>query len=91
MSNSLLESMLPFAVFMRVADLKKRGGPTVGDYELARAAIPGITERGDVLMFGGGKKGEVADLFNSLAHSVAVLAFQPGGVDLFGHHYEERL
>lgn len=43
-----------------------------------------IGGRGDVL-FGGGKEGEAADMFNQAAEAVALMSFLPGGVSVFGH------
>ena len=42
----------------------------------------------DILLCGGGKPGECADLFNRTAHAIAVLAFVPGGVTIFGATFE---
>ena len=47
-----------------------------------------LGERGDILLFGGGKKGECAEIFNRTAHAIAVLAFVPGGVEIFGSRFE---
>ena len=43
-----------------------------------------IAYKGDILMFGGGKKGEVAEVFNATAEAIAILSFVPGGVTIFG-------
>lgn len=43
-----------------------------------------LATKGDVLQFGGGKKGEAAQAFNALARGIAILSALPGGVDLFG-------
>lgn len=47
-----------------------------------------LAEKGDILLFRGGKKGEAGKLFASLVRSIAVMAFVPGGVTTFGQHYE---
>ena len=47
-----------------------------------------ILEKGDVLMFGSKKSGEVAEVFNTLACNIAILSYAPGGVDCFGLHFE---
>jgi hypothetical protein len=65
------------ALALNTEELRRRGGPDDMDLDQARAFSTDLTERVDVLMFGG-KKGEAADLFNSLAHALAVLAFAPG-------------
>lgn len=48
-----------------------------------------LGEQGDILLFGGGKKGQVATVFNAVAESLAYMAFVPGGVTVFGMHFEE--
>lgn len=58
--------------------------------ERARAAAQIIAEKGDVLMFRAGKKGESAEAFNRLAESLACLSFNPGGVTFLGVHFEEK-
>lgn len=50
-----------------------------------------VAEKGDVIQFRGGKKGESAEAFNRLAEGIACLAFAPGGVWLFGEHWEAAL
>lgn len=47
-----------------------------------------LAERSDTLLFGEGKKGEVRDLFNRVARSMAIASFAVGGVDAFGRHWE---
>lgn len=47
-----------------------------------------IAEHGDHIMFKGGKKGETASAFNALAEGLAILAHAPGGVTVFGCHWE---
>ena len=55
---------------------------------MAKDVVPVIEAKGDVLMFGGGKKGEAAHLFNELARGLAVLSFVPGGVKFAGMKWE---
>jgi hypothetical protein len=52
-------------------------------HDRTRGFAAELVSRGDVLMFGG-KKGEAAELFNRLANALAVLAFAPGGIKVFG-------
>jgi hypothetical protein len=44
-----------------------------------------IAEHGDELLFGGRNQ---ADAFNRLAEGIAILAFAPGGISVFGLHFE---
>lgn len=44
---------------------------------------------GDVLMYGGGKKGKAAECFNAVAEGLAILSMVcPGGVDFGDLHFE---
>jgi len=48
-----------------------------------------IAEQADVLLFGGGEKGQPAQVFTVLAFALACLAFQPGGVrDFAGRRWD---
>jgi hypothetical protein len=88
--NSLLEMMMPMAVFLRIKSLEQRGGPAPEDMAKIQETSDMLGEHGDILLHGGGKKGECADLFNRTAHAIAVLAFAPGGVELFGTKFEAK-
>ena len=86
--NEHLSEMIKMAVFFRIHELKQRGGPTAEDMQKAQETSQILGERGDILLFGGGKKGECAEIFNRTAHAIAVLAFVPGGVEIFGSRFE---
>ena len=60
------------------------------DFERARKVSNVLGEKGDILLFGGGKKGEAASIFNETAHAIAILAFCPGGIDIFGSHFDAK-
>jgi len=49
-----------------------------------------IAERADIMLFGGGKKGQAAEVFNALAEMVSYMAFLPGGITTFGMHFEAK-
>ncbi len=62
--------------------------PVPSDYEDIRKRLPKLLgEKGDVLLYGGGKKGEAAYIFNEVARAIALLSFLPGGITIFGSHY----
>ena len=88
--NEHLSEMMKMAVFFRVEELKVRGGPPAEDMKKARETSDMLGEHGDILLHGGGKPGQCADLFNRTAHAIAVLAFVPGGVELFGTRFEAK-
>ncbi len=56
--------------------------------EFATDAAQVIASEGDNILYPGPRKGDTARAFNALARALAVLAFQPGGVKSFGHHFE---
>jgi hypothetical protein len=88
--KSLLSMFVAVSVPLRLAGLQKKGGPSDLDYELARGFAEELAEHGDNLLYRGKKSGETARLANGLAHAIAVFAFQPGGVRIFGYHFEAK-
>lgn len=82
--------MLKIAVPLYIAEFKACGGPTSEDMQEASALSQVLGERGDILLFGGGKKAkkgqisECADMFNKTAKAIAMLSFVPGGIEIFG-------
>ena len=87
-TNGILEVMICPAVLLQISMMEARGGPSAEDRARARQSSEMLGEHGDILLYGGGRKGECADLFNRTAHAIAVLAFVPGGVELFGQRFE---
>lgn len=85
--NDLLAIVMSAAVPLRIAELRAAGGPSEDDISRARSFAHTLAEEGDTLQFGG-RKGRAAELFNSLAHALAVLSFCPGGVTFCGQRYE---
>ena len=88
--NNHLAIAMSAAVPLHIMRLQAKGGPTDEDMKQAQEVSDKLGERGDVLLFGGGKKGEVADLFNGTANAIACLSFVPGGITIFGEHFEAK-
>lgn len=86
--TNLLSSMMQMAVPLWIMQFKAKGGPSEEDRKRAQETSEILGEHGDILLCGGGKKGECADQFNRTAEAIAVLAFVPGGVTIFGTHFE---
>lgn len=86
-----LSIALQTAVPLWVAEIKDRGGLSGADLQSARETSTLLASKGDVLLFGGGKRGEVATVFNRVAKAIAILSFLPGGVTLFGSHWESKM
>jgi hypothetical protein len=88
MSGHLLQTALLAAVPLWQMELQNAPWADI-EPTLAEAAKL-ICEKGDILQFGGGRKGEVAQVFNATARGIAALSFAPGGVNVFGQHWEAR-
>jgi hypothetical protein len=86
-----LSDMMQVAVPLWIERMRAKGGPDAEDRKKAQETSGILGERGDILLCGGGKKGEASDQFNRTAHAVAVLAFCPGGVTIFGSHFEAKV
>lgn len=87
-NNSQLSMALSAAVPLRMMAMAERGGPDASDMKKAQEAVGLLGEKGDRLLFKSAKKGETANLFNSLAHAITVLSFCPGGVNTFGQNFD---
>lgn len=90
-TQSLLSVSLSAAVPLRIMRMYEKGGPDDADFIRARKAGELLGEKGDLLMFKSKKEGETAKVFNETAHAIAVLSFCPGGIDIFGQHFEGKL
>lgn len=86
-TGALLAAFLGAAVPLLLAELRAQGGPGAADWDRARAFGRILGPRGDLLLYRSTKPGETARLANDLAHAIAVLAFVPGGVRVFGQHW----
>lgn len=87
--RALLASSLELAVPLWIVELQGHEW----EYLRERAEICAqyIAEKGDIILYKSKKKGETAQAFNRLAEGVAILSFAPGGVKLFGCHFENEL
>ncbi len=88
MADNLLAMSLSAAVPLWALKLRQRPWAEI------QARLPKlgqvIAEKGDVILFRSKKKGETAAAFNALAEAIAALSFAPGGVTLFGQHWESQ-
>lgn len=87
-TNTHLTGLLQLAVPMHVWQLQKLTPEEVAS--VAKDAAPLIAFKGDILLYGGGRKGEAAEVFNATARGIAALSLLPGGVTLFGIHWENH-
>ncbi len=87
--RSLLTCTLGLAVPLWIAELRGRGWEQI--QERVKRCADVIAEHGDDLLFRSKKKGGSAEAFNRLAEGIACLSFCPGGVKVFGSHWESCL
>lgn len=86
--KDLLPVTLEIAVSIRIAEIKQMGY-IPSDWQFnAQSLVDDICHKGDQLLYGSQDKGETAAIFNQLARAIAVLAFQPGGINIFGFKAE---
>lgn len=86
MSLELLQISLDAAVPLWVERHKHR--PWADLQARAQWASKVIAEHGDDIIFRSRRPGGSAYAFNALAESIAILSFSPGGVTIFGRHWE---
>lgn len=86
MQHPLLVTSLQAAVPLWILQL--RDVPFEDKQRRAQECAQIVAEKGDVIMFKGGKRGETAAAFNALAEGIAILSFAPGGVTVFGQHWD---
>ena len=84
-----LPDALELAVQLKLMDMNASNVTiTEEDIEKAVQTSHDIAERGDRLIYKSKKKGETAELFNKLVHAIVILAHVPGGITIFGKHFE---
>lgn len=86
--DSRLEICLAAAVPLWIEKMKAM--PWEERMEMIKGAGDALAFKGDILLFGGGKRGEQGDIFNQLAKAIAVMSFLPGGINTFGGHWETK-
>lgn len=79
---------LALAVPLLIAEMAQHGGPTAEDYTRVASYADDLAFHGDDLLYTSRKPGETARRFQQVAEAIAVLAFCPGGITVFGLHFE---
>lgn len=76
---------LEAAVPLHIIELRNWTPQQRQNYASEAATV--IGSQGDILQYGGGRRGEVANVFNHLARGLAAAAYLPGGVTFAGAHW----
>jgi hypothetical protein len=81
---------LSAAVPLNIMMLQERGGPNQEDWEYLSGFgdVLGEPENAEALLFKSKHKGLTAIMFNELARVIAIMSYIPGGITIFGQHYE---
>lgn len=87
-TGELIRNSLEIGVSFRMFDMQQHGGPTLHDWEQTRAFGDVLAPGGDNLLYKSGKRGKTAHLMNEMIRAVAVLAFTPGGITIYGLHFD---
>jgi hypothetical protein len=86
MQNDLLSISLQAAVPLWAEKLQSDSWEVLQNKIKEASTV--ISEHGDEILFKSKKKGETAKYFNIMAEAIAILSFCPGGITIFGSHYE---
>src|SRR5258708_6899033 len=81
----LIQCTLTTAVHLAIADLRHAGGPSDWHYEQASEFASQMGAEGDSILYRTKRTGAI---MARLCEVVAVMAFVPGGIKLFGLHFE---
>jgi hypothetical protein len=85
-TGELLKTTLSFAVPLWILEFQGMSWDRVA--KITAEASEHLAHHGDDVLFKNKKKGENAKAFNHLARGIAALAFVPGGVRIYGLHFE---
>lgn len=85
-----LPPSLSLAVYVEILNIQKKGYISDAMIEDAINSAEIIATKSDTLMYDS-QSGDAAKIFARLAVSVAILAFQPGGIEIFGEKFEAKL
>jgi hypothetical protein len=85
-TQSLLSISLSAAVPLWAMQFRDLSWDTLQSY--LPDIIDMVASHGDNILYRSKKSGETAAAFNALAKGIAILSFCPGGVKVFGNHFE---
>jgi hypothetical protein len=93
-NDTLLLATLEVAIPLRIAEIRKRGGPSTLDWAWARQEfLPRLAHSGEALLHRSSgeqyrrARTDSAGLVNDLARALAILSFEPGGVRFGGRRW----
>lgn len=87
MSAQLLPVSLECGIRLKIAEIKRFGYLPMSVLSLATQASEDVCVHGDELLY---RSNQSAELWGKLVLALVVAAFFPGGVTIFGCHWEEK-
>jgi hypothetical protein len=85
-TKELLQLHLDTFVPLRVREILESGGVDSLMFERARGLAIEIGSHGDAILFS--VKRKTSEMMGKLVEAVAVLSFAPGGITIFGLHFD---
>lgn len=87
-AKQLLPMFLQATVPLLIAEVAEAGGVTDADFHRVQGYVDDFNTDGDALLFR--REDKTGEMAGKLADALAVLAFQPGGVEFAGLHFEAQ-
>lgn len=87
--STLLQLTLQTAVPLWINELQDKRWDHIQNSRIPYI-VDQIASHGDNILYCGKTKGDTAKAFNALAEGIAILSFCPGGVKVFGGHWEAK-
>jgi len=84
----LIQTHLDATVPSLIRELLEGGGPTDYHYQRLREHGCDLAEHGDAILFA--QPGKTSEAMNRLVEGIAILAFCPGGIRVFGCEFDAR-
>lgn len=81
---------LQTSVALRVMEIKRRGFLTDEEIETAKTISELLGEHADQILQSR-KQSKTAEVFNAVTTAIAIASFDPGGISIFGNHWESKL
>ena len=88
MSDTCLQTSLSAAVPLWILEKQKQSWAEIS--QRIPYCLEIIAHHADDALFKSKEKGKTAAAFNAIAEAIAILSFIPGGVTIFGNHWETQ-
>ena len=87
-ADTLLPEFVAVFVPMAIAEYQRQGGPSPFEFNLARDHWQRVLDEGEGTELFFLQQGKTAKTAGNLVRLIACMAFAPGGITVFGSHFE---